>query len=136
MTKGTCLVYARRGYTLRATDNCFQFEFNSEPHLADITYRLGDGSLLNVGDCFTRLRGAKTSAGFRDLHLVSGWIEYAGGFSDGEGWYLLFRYSEWPDPLLYVGFAVVGVVPLTLAFSTPSAASRLVETMFVDRKVT
>ena len=128
-----CLVYDRPGHRLIATDNSWVFEFVSPPLLHDVSYALGDGSVLHLDDRIIRFCGLRTSAGYRDLHLSCGHLRYAGALRDGDGWTLLFRWSELPDHLVYFGFNVIAINPLLLAFTTPGLASRLVQTTFVTR---
>lgn len=129
----TVLVFDRPGHRMIATDNGWIFEFENPPLLHDVSYGLGDGSMLHLDDRITRFRGPHTSAGYRDLHLHVGDIRYAGALRDGDGWTLLFRWSERPDHLVYYGFNVIAVNPLLLAFSTPARSSRLIETAIVER---
>lgn len=133
--RGYCLAYDRDGYRLLATENCWIFEFDVAPLLADVTYVLGDRSLLQVGDRVEGLGGRHTSAGYRTLDLERGYLEFSGAFTepDGISICLLFRWSEMPDPLTFYGWGVVATRPLQLAFSTPARSSRVVETTFVTR---
>ncbi|MES2042558.1 MAG: hypothetical protein V4475_01715 [Pseudomonadota bacterium] len=135
MNRGNARKYHFVGYDLWATENCWVFEFRTPavPGLSDISYDLGDGSRLHVGDRVSRLGGERTSAGFRDVHLVAGYLEYVGAFRHCGNWTLLFRYSECADPAIYYGFGIAGVAPLQLCFSTPAVASRLVQTTLVER---
>jgi hypothetical protein len=129
----SALVFDRPGHRMIATENGWIFEFDAPPLMLDVSYALGDGSMLHLDDRITRLAGARTSAGYRDLNLWEGNLRYAGAIGDGNGVTLLFSWSELPDHLVFYGFNVVATAPLLLAFATPARSSRLIETTIVER---
>jgi len=129
----SALVFDRPGHRMIATENGWIFEFDTPPLMQDVSYALGDGSMLHLDDRIVRFAGARTSAGYRDLNLRIGNLRYAGAIATEDGWTLLFRWSELTDHLVFYGFNVVATAPLLLAFATPARSSRLVETTIVER---
>lgn len=133
------LVYDRGDFDLVATNYLYLYQFRAPPTLEPTPYLLGDGSELVIGDRFTKIGGSHTSASFRTIDMIAGYLEYA-----GELWHrdladrreqdrhVLFRWSDLADPLIFYGGHAFGA-PLSICFSTPAVSARLVETTQVVR---
>lgn len=131
--KVSVLVYQRFGYKLICYENCFIYEFSEPPKLDETPLTLGDGFVMCVGDGFTKIGGKFTSAGYRTIDLASGKLIYAGRHNDLDGEAVLFRYSEVKEQTVFYGGYTGLSAPLTLLFSTPALAGRVIETTRVVR---
>ncbi len=133
-----CIEYCCGGFRLLATRMSYIFVFDAAPDPAPRPWTLGDGSVMRVGDRFTKLGGGKTCAAFTRLHLLRGWLEYAGTFVDPNGvdqerTAVLFRWSEVGDRLTFYGGFANESGALRLFYSTDAVAGRIIETSDVIR---
>lgn len=133
--KKKVLEYERDGFTLLATAHSWIYEFLSQPELDLSPLLLEDGSIMHPGDSFTRIGGHRKSAFYSSIHLVSGYLTFAGLFDEPaeDSVHCLFSYSECDDPFVFYGGVIIERSPLKLMFSTAGVAGRAIETSKNDR---